>query len=87
MFVEVVDWLILRILCAMLCYQIAEKKGKDVNLATLVGLAFGILGVAYYTIAKSNRKSCSFCGGLMNRDAKICPHCGREPDLLAKIEE
>ena len=42
--------------CAIICYAIAEKKGKNKLIAVALGLLFGFFAVIGYLLAKGSKE-------------------------------
>jgi RNA polymerase subunit RPABC4/transcription elongation factor Spt4 len=66
-------WLLFGIVSAV----IAARKDAGC-LGFILGVLLGPFGILIALFMKGNRKACPLCKELVNKDAKICPHCQRE---------
>ena len=69
----VIIWMVF----AGICWYIADKNGRNVPLAVVLGFLLGIFAVIGYAIAGSVSK-CPSCKESIRPDAKLCKHCNTE---------
>ena len=77
-------FIILWLIFGVLCYLLAEKKGRNKITGFFVGLLFGVFAVVYYLVVGKPKKTCPYCGMKIPREAKVCPYCHKEFDLIKK---
>lgn len=66
-------------------FLVSEKEETQfpwiIMIVVLVVIILLVIGVVYFAVTrlqKSDMAKCSNCGGLVEMDASICPHCGIE---------
>lgn len=65
------------LLFGLIGYFIGKPKGRGGD-ALLVSLLLGPLGLLIAAFLKPIGDKCPYCGGLLNKGAICCCHCGRE---------
>ena len=68
---------ILAILFAIIGHSIGKPKGRAVD-GLLLGLILGPIGLLIIALMGSNGSKCPHCGGMSNKGATVCCHCGRD---------
>ena len=61
-----------------ICYHLAKNKRKNAGLAFLVGCLLGIFAILYYALCGRGGVKCPYCKELIDKDAKVCPHCHKD---------
>ena len=63
----------------LVCYIIANQKGRRAIWWFLYGFMFPIVALAHVIVIKnSGAYKCMYCRGWIDYDAVVCKHCGRE---------
>ena len=44
------------VICALICYKLAEKQGRNVWIGAVLGVLFGIFAIAGYLIIGDKKK-------------------------------
>ena len=74
---------ILSIVCALIGYSIGKPKGRSVD-GILLGLFLGPIGVLIIAVLRPLGKKCPYCGGILNKGATVCCHCGRDTVVIKR---
>jgi hypothetical protein len=69
--------LVIWIICAIGCGILADKKGRNVPLAVVLGILFGVIPLIVYA-CMSHAKKCPNCKEGVNPEANVCKHCRSE---------
>ena len=65
------------VIFGLVCYKLAENKGRDKNMGFLVGFLFGIFALLYY-LCCGEMAECLHCKKRIKATARICHFCGKK---------
>jgi hypothetical protein len=74
----VFSWLV----CGIIAAMIGSKKGESC-LGFIIGALLGPIGILLAILSRGNRKACPSCKEMINKKAKVCPHCQRDTNFEA----
>ena len=75
------------------CAIIARNKGRSGILWFILGLVFNFIGLIVIAclgkVEKLGRdlKKCPYCAELVQKDALVCKHCGRDISDVIELKE
>ena len=69
-------WLV----CGVVAAMIGSKKGEGCA-GFIFGVLLGPIGILIAVLSSGNRKSCPSCKEMINKQAKVCPHCQRDTNF------
>lgn len=78
-----VVWGFMAVVCGFVSSAIWKGKGGSGGSGFLIGFILGVLGLIYVIAAKpdaaqSTFPQCPFCAEMVNPEAIVCKHCGRD---------
>lgn len=68
---------VLVVLCGVIGYSIGKPKNRGTD-GLILGIILGPIGWLIAILQRPLGEKCPYCGGLLNKGATCCCHCGRE---------
>ncbi len=78
---EFLAFLFLWIVCAIIAAAIGVRKGEG-GKAFILGLLIGPIGMLIAAVSRGNRVACRFCKEMINPEAIVFRHCGKDLEPL-----
>lgn len=78
-----VDWVVLWVVLGLLPGFIAQRKGYSFVRWWIYGALLFIVALPWALLMKPNaetRRPCPWCRTVIDREAWVCPQCGRDVD-------